>query len=305
MRNKKSGVIVIDKPTNITSAQVVARVKKLFNVAKAGHTGTLDPFATGVLVCCVNNATRLANFFLHTNKKYMATLHLGIETDTQDLTGNVIRKCDAPEFSEKTLQSVFKQFEGGINQLPPVYSALKHNGVPLYKLAMRGTPVQKSARRIFIYSNKILKIDLPYIFFEVICSAGTYIRALCSDIGKVLGCGGHLKELRRLKSGNFTIDEAVTLTKLEKLASSGRASERIINMADALRDMPAHTVDENLINKIRHGVILEKKDFVFNDINNIDGLIKIIDANNNLISVINSQKTADRYDYCCVFHNNN
>ena len=169
-RKELNGVIVIDKPPGITSANVVARVKKLLKAKKAGHTGTLDPFATGVLVCCINRATKLSRFFLHGKKRYEAILQLGVETDTQDLTGNVINVCHNLEFSEKAIQSAFKRFEGKIEQLPPVYSALKHKGVPLYKLARSKKPVQKPARQVSIITLKILKIKLPFIRFEVLCS---------------------------------------------------------------------------------------------------------------------------------------
>jgi tRNA pseudouridine55 synthase len=182
MPYKSSGIIVVDKPADITSARVVARIKKFFGAPKAGHTGTLDPFATGVMVCCINNATRLSRFFLHGNKKYEALLHLGIETETQDSTGTIIATCDEVHFSDKTIQTVFKQFEGTLYQHPPIFSALKHKGIRLYKLAREGKPVQKPPRRISISYIKILEIDQPLIRFEVSCSAGTYIRTLCADI---------------------------------------------------------------------------------------------------------------------------
>ncbi len=199
------GIFVIDKPENISSAAVVARLKKILGVRKAGHAGTLDPFATGVLVCCVNQATKLARFFLHSNKKYTAVLKLGVETDTQDLTGTVISRCEDINFDEKKIKSVFEKFKGAIEQVPPVYSALKHEGVPLYKLARQGKPVQKPPRPVFISCLNIIEINLPEISFEVSCSGGTYIRTLCADIGAELGCGGHLKELRRTESSGFPL----------------------------------------------------------------------------------------------------
>ena len=191
--NEFSGIIVVDKPANITSARVVAVIKKRLGARKVGHTGTLDPFATGVLICCINKATKLARFFLQGWKKYTAVLHLGIETDTQDSTGSIISTSDRIDCSEKKIQSVIQQYEGTIEQFPPLYSALKYKGVALYKLARSGKPVQKPARRVFISYIKILEIRLPFIRFETFCSAGTYIRTLCADIGTSLGCGGHLK----------------------------------------------------------------------------------------------------------------
>jgi tRNA pseudouridine55 synthase len=301
-RQELSGVIVVDKPPGITSAKVVARVKKWLRARKAGHTGTLDPFATGVLVCCINRATKLSRFFLHGKKKYEAVLHLGIETDTQDSTGIVTNICDNVEFSKKTIQSAFKKFEGNIMQLPPVYSALKHKGIPLYKLARSMKPVQKPARQVSIITLKILEIHLPFIRFEVFCSAGTYIRTLCADIGASLGCGGHLKELRRIESSGFTITDAVTLEELEDLTLSDKLFDRIISMSNALKDMPEYIADNVLVNKINHGHIITKKDCMPEKINAFEGFIKIVDTDKTLVAVLKHTREKNRYDYCCVFN---
>lgn len=301
-RQELSGVIVVDKPPGITSAKVVARVKKWLKARKAGHTGTLDPFATGVLVCCINRATKLSRFFLHGKKKYEAVLHLGVETDTQDSTGIVTNVCHNVEFSKKTIESAFKRFEGNIKQLPPVYSALKHKGIPLYKLARSKKPVQKPARQVSIITLKILEIHPPFIRFEVFCSAGTYIRTLCADIGASLGCGGHLKELRRIESSGFTITDAVTLEELEDLTLSEKLSDRLISMSNALKDMPEYIADNVLVNKINHGYIITKNDFMAEKINAFEGFIKIVDTNKTLVAVLKHAKDKNRYDYCCVFN---
>jgi tRNA pseudouridine55 synthase len=302
MHQELSGVLVVDKPADITSAKVVARVKKLLGVRKAGHAGTLDPFATGVLVCCINRATKLCRFFLHGKKKYEAVLHLGIETDTQDFTGNITATCDDINFSEKAIRSAFERFEGTIEQFPPVYSALKFKGVPLYKLARTNKPVQKPARRVSILYIKILEIEVPLIRFEVACSAGTYIRTLCADIGATLGCGGHLKELKRLESSGFDLSEAVTLQKLEDLVLSGKLFDRIIRMPNALKDMPVHIADKVLEKKIMHGNILTKNDLRHETIDIPKSFIKIIDTNNDLIAVLKYSKEKNRYKYCSVFN---
>jgi len=301
-RQESSGVIVVDKPPGITSAKVVARVKKWLKARKAGHTGTLDPFATGVLVVCINRATKLSRFFLHGKKKYAAVLHLGVETDTQDLTGIVTNVSHNVEFSKKTIQSAFKRFEGNIKQLPPIYSALKHKGVPLYKLARSKKPVQKPARQVAIITLKILEIQSPFIRFEVLCSAGTYIRTLCADIGASLGCGGHLKELRRIESSGFSITDAVTLEELEDLALSEKSSDRIISMSNALKDMPEYIADNVLVNKINHGHIITKDDVMSEQINAFEGFIKIVDTNKTLVAVLKHAKEKNRVDYCCVFN---
>ncbi|OIN95321.1 MAG: tRNA pseudouridine(55) synthase TruB [Deltaproteobacteria bacterium CG1_02_45_11] len=307
MQPELSGVLVIDKPANITSAKVTAFLKKALKARKTGHAGTLDPFATGVLVCCINSATRLARFFLHDNKKYEAVLHLGVATDTQDPTGTITSTCDNVNFSEKTIRSAFKQFEGAVDQLPPIYSALKHKKVPLYKLARSGKPVQKPARPIYISYIKILDINLPFIRFEVSCSAGTYIRTLCADIGKSLGCGGHLKELKRIESSGFTIRDAINFSELKELALSenlpDNLSGRIISMADALPNMPAHIADNALKEKIKHGKTITKTDFMSKPLPVPEGFIKVVEPTNDLIAVLNLQKESDRFKYCCVFNN--
>lgn len=298
--NELSGIVIVDKPAGITSARIVALVKKLFGAKKAGHTGTLDPFATGVMVCCINKATKLARFFLHGWKKYEAVLHIGVETDTQDSTGTITSTNDRVVFSEQSIRSVFNRFEGTYEQIPPVFSALKHQGVPLYKLARQGKPVQKPARRVSISYINILDINLPAIRFETLCSAGTYIRTLCADMGKSLGCGGHLRELRRIESNGFLISEAATLSELEKLALSGKVSDRVISMANALIDIPEYIADKVLIEKIVHGRIITKKDIMPGQIKNLKDLIKIVDSDKDLIAILHYGKESNIYKYCCV-----
>lgn len=302
MQYQPSGILIVDKPADVTSAKVVARVKKSLKAKKVGHAGTLDPLATGVLVCLINRATRIARFFLQGNKKYEAVLCLGIETDTQDATGKVISRCDEITVSERSLRTAFKMIEGENQQVPPVFSALKQNGTPLYKLARSGKPVQKPARRVFISSVRMLEINLPIIRFEVSCTSGTYIRTLCADIGRTLGCGGHLKELRRLESSGFTLEKAVTVTELEKLASSGKLSEQIIGMSKALEDFPEIVADHTLAQKILHGQTITRADFRSGQIDRRrpGDFIKIVDKKDHLLAIINEQRDNCVYKYCCV-----
>jgi len=301
-----NGILVIDKPADMTSARVVACVKKTLGAAKVGHAGTLDPFAEGVLICCVNQATRLAGFLLHGPKKYVAVLKLGQETDTQDLTGTVVSTAKSVDFSPQMIHTAFESFKGTIEQLPPVYSALKHHGVPLYKLARRGQPVQKPPRRVQIYDICIQDVDLPYVRFEVSCSAGTYIRTLGSDIGKKLGCGGYLQALKRTASSGFTLDRAIPLSDLEELAGSRKLSQKMVSMRDALMEMPEFYADQLLAEKIRHGQLLTARDQSGpNDVNRAAGAggrIKIIDPEGDLIAIVEPDPTGDRLNYCCVFH---
>jgi len=304
-RPELNGILVVNKPVDISSARVVSIVKETLPAKKVGHAGTLDPFAEGVLICCVNQATRLADFLLHGTKKYIAELKLGEETDTQDLTGNVISRAEPEDYSTETIKKVFKAFEGPLEQLPPVYSALKHNGVPLYKLARSGKPVQKPPRRVEIYSISILDIALPLIRFEVSCSAGTYIRTLGADIGKVLGCGGHLNALKRIASSGFTLDQAVSLSALKNFTPGVRRLENFISMADALPEMPACTADKHLAKKIRYGQKITARDLTgagrLDAGRTAGSKIKVVDQTGELVAILDYQEHDQQLNYCCVF----
>ncbi|MDM8543176.1 tRNA pseudouridine(55) synthase TruB [Desulfococcaceae bacterium HSG7] len=303
-----NGVLVVDKPAGISSAKAVAIVKRLLKVRKIGHAGALDPLATGILVCCLNRATRLAYFFLKSTKTYKAVLHLGVETDTQDATGEITAQCRNSIVNEaelSTINAVMKRFEGKSKQMPPVYSALKHKGVPLYKLARRGEPVQKPAREVVIKSIRIDAIELPYIRFTVSCSAGAYIRTLCADIGAALGYGGHLKALRRVASGSFTIRQAIGIDELEKSAGSDKfrdaLSARIIPASDALTDMPVHVADKDLADRIRHGQQIPNSEFRIPN-SKWGNFIKITDTTNNLLAIVENVKEKRHYRYWGVFN---
>ncbi len=305
---KQSGILVLDKPEGLSSAQAVGRVKKLLGACKAGHAGTLDPFATGVLVCMLNQATRLGRFLLAGNKTYEAVLHLGIATDTQDGTGQIIARHRVDAGIEDRLADIFRRFEGEIEQHPPVYSALKHKGVPLYKLARRGRPVQKPPRRVRIAALKIASVDLPEIRFQVTCSAGTYIRSLCADIGQALGCGGHLSMLRRTASSGFGLDKAVRLSELEDGMHPIQDRVPLISPAAALPDMEALVADEAALSKIGNGVRLTPEDLpapvcraAATDDNDEGQHYKIIDSRDRLWAVVVRPPREQKYDYCCVF----
>ena len=302
MQPHKSGILIIDKPANISSAGVVARIKRALGGSKTGHAGTLDPFATGVMVCCINQATRLARFFLHSGKTYRATLRLGVTTDTQDLTGTVLSQCEVTNFSTEQIQGVFTAFEGQLLQQPPAFSALKHKGVPLYKLARQGAPVLKPPRPVHISAIDIISIDLPEICFEVTCSAGTYIRTLCSDMGERLGCGGHLRELRRTRSSGFDIENAVGLEEFEKIAQSGGAAELMIPMNKALPGLPQYTADPDLRQKLMTGRTIDTQAIMAAALTGPDHRVKIVDTAENLLAILQLEKKSGKLEYCCVFH---
>jgi len=296
-----NGILVIDKPPGLSSARVVSIVKRLLQAQKVGHAGTLDPFATGILIVCVNQATRLARFWLNSAKTYQAELCLGIETDTQDPTGTVISTCEAVDVPENTLRAVMKSFVGTMNQAPPVYSALKHQGVPLYRLARKGEPFQKPARQIRIYRLDILEIALPLVRFEVCCSAGTYIRTLCADIGNILGCGGHLKNLRRTASSGYAITDAIALSELEGLARSGDVDRHLTGMSEALPDMVSFQADKALTDKLKYGMMITIAEVPPSCLLAGENLIKIIDGNNRLLSILSYDPVQQGFTYCCSF----
>ncbi len=296
-----NGIIVVDKPPDMTSAQVVTQVKRILSVKKVGHTGTLDPFATGVLVCCINKATRLAQFLVYGKKRYEGVMRLGIRTDTQDFTGRVLSTESDLKVTDRDVHSALFSFLEVRHQNPPAYSALKHNGVPLYKLARQGTFVQKPPRRISIYGLEALDISLPHIRFEVCCSAGTYVRTLCADIGDTLGCGAHLTELCRIESGGFTLSEAISLNDLEMLNATGEISNHIIPMSVALRGIPGFSADDELVQKIQHGHPMTQDEIASDRLRRTCPWIKVTDTNGNLIAVMSSNKKNGVYPYACVF----
>ncbi len=298
------GILVIDKPEGMSSAKTVEKVKRIIRARKAGHAGTLDPFATGVLVCCLNRATKLARFFLHEEKKYEGVLRLGIETDTHDPTGKIVSQSDDCNFSSKFIKSVFSGFKGEIMQNPPVYCALKHRGKPLYKYARQGRPIEKPARAVNIKELEIKNVDLPYIEFEVLCSGGTYIRTLAYDIGKKLGCGAHLSKLKRVASGRFSIKDGVSPDELENMAEKGRTWEKLISMNDALSHMEYHIADNRLTRKIMYGNTIGKDEISFVPGKTGTKNLKIIDQNGRLLAVLSISEGSTTYDYCCVFPEN-
>ncbi|MBC2714208.1 MAG: tRNA pseudouridine(55) synthase TruB [Desulfobacteraceae bacterium] len=307
MTNETNGILIVDKPRDITSARVISRIKKISGIQKIGHTGTLDPMATGVIICTINRATRLSRFFLASPKKYAAVLKLGVETDTLDATGSILATRQIGTVSEHAVCEACKQFEGEIYQIPPAYSALKHNGVPLYKYARNGTPVTKPPRKVFISYIKIIDINLPEIRFETECSSGTYIRTLCADIGNMLGCGGHLKALKRIGCGGFDILDAIPLADIESHQTLETIKNRLIPMSDALSEMMPYVADNGLMEKIKYGKSIAltdiKIDIQIDTRDTGSPFIKIIDDENQLLAVLSPDESNDRYNYCCVFHN--
>ncbi len=229
-----SGVLVVDKEPGWTSHDVVARVRRITGERRVGHAGTLDPAATGVLVVCVGAATRIVEYLGELIKSYRATIRFGVETDTWDAEGQVVSTGDPSSLSRVTLESLLRRFVGEIDQMPPMYSALKRNGTPLYRLARQGKSVERVPRRVTIYRLSVLRWASPDLELEVECSKGTYIRALAHDLGQETETGAHLAALRRTAIGHFTLDHAMTL---DELAANDVWRQALVSPAEALRHM--------------------------------------------------------------------
>jgi tRNA pseudouridine55 synthase len=219
------GVLLLDKPEGLSSNHALQRARRTLDAAKAGHTGTLDPFATGLLVCCMGKATKLSGAMLNADKAYQATLRFGEETDSGDLTGHIVAR--APEgfagVDETALRDVLSRFRGTISQVPPMYSALKRDGKPLYEYARAGVELEREARQVTLHRIDLLSCDGMTAVIDVACSKGTYLRTLAQDIGRALGCHAHLTALRRTQVGPFSLDGAVALEALQAMPDPKRA----------------------------------------------------------------------------------
>lgn len=230
-QNKKKlnihGVFLLDKPVGLSSNQALQIVKRIYNAKKAGHTGSLDPLASGMLPLCFGEATKFSQFLLESDKYYRVEFKLGETTTTGDAEGEIVETRPVTT-SAAALVEVLKNFSGKITQIPSMYSALKYQGQPLYKLARQGIEVPRPAREITIYSIELLKFDAPFVSMDVRCSKGTYIRTLVEDIGKTLGCGAHVTVLRRLGAGPYQATQMITLPQLEQLAEQGE--EALLNL---------------------------------------------------------------------------
>ena len=230
------GIVVVDKIKGASSNDVLQRVKRLFGAAKAGHTGSLDPLATGVLPICLGEATKFSQFLLESDKSYRTLVQLGVKTTTGDAEGEVVEKCPV-QVTRSDVEAVVERFRGQIQQVPSMYSALKYKGQPLYKLARKGIEVERPARTISIFRNDLISFDGDQFELEVDCSKGTYIRTLVEDIGDALGCLAHVKELRRLKAGPYEEQQSYSLNDLEQVKSAGRAEALTVEQAERLEGL--------------------------------------------------------------------
>lgn len=250
-----SGILLLDKPEGITSNAALGQAKRVLEIKKAGHTGTLDPMASGLLVLCFGQATKVAGYLLDAGKAYEASLRLGIITDSEDAEGEVIEHRPVPQLSAGDIEAVLAQFRGPIEQVPPMHSALKYKGRRLYELARRGETVERPPRSVTIHELNLLGHEGDLITVSVRCSKGTYIRSLARDIGRRLGCGAHLIRLRRTVSEPFNIAEAHSLDHLQSL-SRDEARALMLPPDRALEHLPAVRVDEHQAARLRQGQFL-------------------------------------------------
>ncbi len=252
-RNHHEGIILIDKKGGETSFNVVRRIRNNLNIRKVGHAGTLDPFATGLLIILLGRGTRLSSWLMAGEKRYLAVIRLGLETDSLDPTGRVVRTMPVPDFEKMEIGEKILEFVGDIEQVPPAFSAVNYRGRRAYKLAREGISVELKKRVVKIHSIKILSIELPEITLEICCSGGTYIRSLASDVGKRLGSVAYLSSLRRLSSGPFKVEDSLDSSRIESAASGGLLLERIISINDALPGMKESRIDIRTAEKVRRG----------------------------------------------------
>lgn len=269
-----NGILVLDKPTGISSNAALQKVKRLYQAQKAGHTGSLDPLATGVLPICLGEATKVSHYLLDADKRYRAKCVLGSVTTTGDSDGDIIDTKPIPELNKIQILDLLASFEGEQDQTPPMFSALKHNGRPLYEYARKGIEIERKSRRITLFEIKLLDFstvnksaDKPaFIEIEVHCSKGTYIRTLCEDIGQAIGCGAHISALRRVTSGPFSLSQAITIEQLYEQfnpddeldeARQLQMDELLLPTETAIEQIPSVMLNEAQFKQIQHGMTIE------------------------------------------------
>ena len=255
IKNNVNGILLLDKPTGLSSNRSLQNVKRIYNAKKAGHTGSLDVPASGLLPICFGEATKVSGYLLNSNKKYFVQCKLGKTTTTGDAMGDVLLVRPIPQISKITLTTIFKDFIGNIQQIPPMFSSLKYNGKRLYEFAYNGVEVERKARDIRIYGIELLKICNDYFEIKVFCSKGTYIRTLVEDIGEKIGCGAHVLSLRRLEAGPFNQLHSITLEEIEFIAKKGQQAlyDLLLPIDTALQDYPKIQLTEDETYRLRQG----------------------------------------------------
>lgn len=287
------GVLILDKPAGCTSHELVLRVKGMLDAAKVGHGGTLDPFATGVLVVLVNDATKLSPYLAGEDKCYRFTLAFGVETDTLDSTGSVVARYIGPPLQDAEVREASSALTGDIDLVVPRYSAVRVGGERLYRLARRGLSVEPPTRRARIRSLVLLEFRWPEATFETTCSKGTYVRSLGAEIGRHLRCGAHVSRLRRLRSGSFTLDQALTPTQLAAAVAEGRLDQVMIPAGRALKEFPDLRVSHVGARRLRQGVALGLAEPLGDNGGRgwPEGLYRVLDPDDQLVALVARSNT--------------
>jgi tRNA pseudouridine55 synthase len=280
------GIILMDKDAGRASFEVVKDVRRILKVRKVGHAGTLDPFATGLLVILLGQGTKLFPFLMSGKKSYRATLRLGVETESHDPTGRVVQTRPVPKLEPRYIKEKVSEFIGEIEQTPPIFSAVKYRGERAYKLARKGVKIEIEKRRVKIYDLKVTSLDLPEVTVEIFCSSGTYIRSLAADLGEKLGTVAHVKTLRRLSSGPFRVKDALNPIGILTPGSRHLIIDKIIPLREALPDMGEIQIDVKMALKIRHGY-QPGYDEVFSSADSYEGYMKLV-KDKELVAIINA-----------------
>ena len=290
------GIFNIYKEKGFTSHDVVAIVRRTIHMKKVGHTGTLDPDAEGVLPVCVGKATKLSDVIMDGRKSYRAMLRLGMTTTTEDASGEVLETKEV-DFNEDRIREVVASFIGKLEQVPPMYSAVKVNGKKLYELAREGKEIERKSRTIEVYDIRIRQFLPPdRVEIDVDCSKGTYIRTLCSDIGKALGCGGHMAELLRTRTGAFSLENAIKLEELKALAEQEKAEEALLTMEEALKDFPVVKVSEKSQKFLYNGGKIQERFLTEKPAVLTEGEIVVTyDYENNLVGLYEIKKEENNF----------
>jgi tRNA pseudouridine55 synthase len=283
-----NGLLLVDKPSGMTSHDVVRRVRRIFQTRKVGHAGTLDPLATGVLPIAVGSGTKVLQFLLVEEKSYRVTCRLGITTDSLDADGQVVRERPVPQLEQTVIEAVCRDFIGDIEQVPPMHSAIKQNGRPLYKLAHQGKTVVRQARPVRIDRLEIVAWEAPLLTLEIACGKGTYVRSLVADIGERLGCGAHVTGLSRLSCGDFSLNECYQLEQLETLEQPASA---LLDLLTALRRYPVVDLDLAAARSLRYGIPPQREQVV-GDTDLADGQRVRLRDNGQLAAVARYQAAA-------------
>lgn len=268
------GIIIVNKPSGYTSHTIVSKIRKVLNIKKVGHTGTLDPLATGVLPILLGSGTRLSKYLINHDKEYIATIKLGVKTDTADIEGNIIETADIPTLSEEQIKTVLKSFEGIQYQKPPMYSAIKVNGKKLYEYARKGEAIDVQDRKIEIYNIELLKYEVEFIEIKVACSKGTYIRSLCEDIAKKLRTIGTMAKLQRTQVGIFKLKEALEMDDIE---DNKKIQDKLITAEELFKNNASIKLTEQEMSQFLNGVRLARKE--------VDGIYRIYDQTGKFVGL--------------------